>query len=75
MNKRRLTDEEMTKKVSELVDNIVNSGKENTRTLLELLVEKTAQTTGDIFDKSIEQFKQHLKKRLFSDDKKQNKST
>jgi len=69
MEKKTLTDEEINKKVSDVLDNVIITGKESTRTIIDLLVEKLARSANEIFDKNIEQIKQKLKERLISNDK------
>lgn len=75
MDKRRLTDAEMNRKVDELITNAVNNGKKTTRSLIDILVEKTTQSVGEIFDKNVELLKQKLKKRLIKDGKQQEESS
>ena len=71
MDKKILTDEELNEKASELIDNVVKAGKENAKLLLNLIVEKTAQSAEKIFDKNILKLKQKIKERLLTNEQEQ----
>ncbi len=70
--KQRLTDEKMSTQVGTIIDDLISSGKKAARSVLDLMVERTAQTADDIVDKKVDKIKQKLNERDCDDEKKDN---
>jgi len=60
MEKKRLTDKDMSKELGGIIDEVVVQGKKAVRSLFDLMVERTAQTANDIVDKRVDGLKQKI---------------
>lgn len=60
---KRLNDEEMSNQIVTIIDEVVKNGKKAVRSLFNLMVERTAQTTEDLVDKGIDDIKQKINER------------
>lgn len=69
MENKQLTNKELNKKIDETIDNVIQTSRDNSRSLVDLIYEKAMQTLGDLFDKNIDQFKQKIKERLSINEK------
>jgi len=69
MEKKQITNEDINKKIDETIDNVIKTSRDNSRSLVDLIYEKTMQTIGDLFDKNIDQIKQKIKERLSINEK------
>lgn len=62
MGKKRITDEKMTEEFSSVIDDLMSAIKVSARRVLNVLVEKTAQTTSDVVDEKVNLLKDKMKK-------------
>ncbi len=60
MEKKRLSDEEMSNQVTTLIDNVVKCCKETVSSFFNLMVKRTEQTASDLVDKGVDNIKQKI---------------
>ncbi len=70
--KQRLTDKDMSARVGMIIDELMSSGKKAARSVLDLMVERTAQTADAMVDKKVDKIKQKLNERDCDDEEKDN---
>lgn len=72
MDEKRITDNEMSDKVGSIIDEVLIVGKKAARSIFDLMVERTAQTAGDLVDKKVETLKDKLSERESNDQEENN---
>ena len=63
MEKKRITDEELSKKTSDAIDNLSTVIKKISKDLFSALVEKSKDVWEDVFDKCVEKAKEKVNKK------------
>lgn len=63
MEKKRLSDKEMTDQLNSVIDGLVESVKKASRQVFDLMVERTAQTTSEVVDEQVGRLKEKMKEK------------
>ncbi len=63
MEKKRLSDEELSNQVGTLIDNIVKCCKESVKSFFSIMVKRTEETASDLVDKGVDNLKQKINER------------
>jgi len=71
MSNKIMTDEEISKRSNEIIDNLIKTGKETVKDLVALFIKKIGQTSEEKFDDSVIHLKKKIKERLNKYDQKQ----
>jgi len=62
-NKKKLTNKEVKKQIKIIIDDIATTGKKSIRSLIKLMVERTANTADEIVDKGVDKKKIKIDKK------------
>lgn len=60
MEKKRLSNEEMSDQVGTLIDDVVKCCKDAVKSFFSLMVERTEQTASDLVDKGVDNLKEKI---------------
>jgi len=64
---QKITNEQITGQVGSIIDELASAGKKAIRSFFNLMVERTADTAGDLADKGVDKLKQTIDKKVSND--------